>query len=50
MKRKRKKVIKHPAYPVGKIKTGSIRILFRDTYIRFILQLENGRSETCQTR
>lgn len=53
MKRKRKKIDvfkKHKQYPIGKIKLGSIRILFRSTYIRFIQQCDNGQYSWCQPR
>lgn len=38
------------AYPVGEIKLGSIRILFRSTYIRFIQQCFNGQYTWCEPR
>lgn len=40
---------KHPAYCFG-IKIGSTRILFRDTYIRYVYQGDGFRTERCVPR
>lgn len=40
---------RHKAYHRN-IKVGSYRILFRDTFIRFIYQGKNYRIDSCQKR